>query len=490
MGFFQSFINDANRSRQHLKQERAPLTESPFRRVSTDTPDTVAPLHSATQALDIQHNAFDMQSPKPAEASQPMAPAPAVVDKTKSRSGAQRKARKSAEPTFLPEVQLDGISPKPAKAPPPMKPHAMASTAVAGPATGSWLPPQRKTDKPAAPTSPKPAKASPPVESSPTAFPVAAGPATEAPQRKASKSAEPTRLPKASLGDTGPKPAKAPPPVEPPQAVTGPARTQRKANKSAETTRLLEVEFDDRPPLESHATVSSAPVGPAENRFAPQRQTNQPAQSARLPEVELDDTRQPAKASSSRKPPPGVSPVLTGPANVEEARSWFAAWQEANKSREPVSLKPSGSAAVGSLSSLPEEEPFIPPDSLAKKKRKPILEEAEASIQRERHRQEAEVLSKAHEKAIQTPVPTAQETVMQDSEAKFAPTQQPPQAFGLPSPFADALERPTLAPETSRPQVHIGTIEVIVESAPVVQPKSAPSIGFTRDAGRSYQRRL
>jgi hypothetical protein len=51
-------------------------------------------------------------------------------------------------------------------------------------------------------------------------------------------------------------------------------------------------------------------------------------------------------------------------------------------------------------------------------------------------------------------------------------------------------EKPSPIREKSEPQVRIGTIEVIVESTPVMQRSLPPDAGFTRDPGRYYQRRL
>ncbi|MCL2875451.1 MAG: hypothetical protein FWF12_03975 [Betaproteobacteria bacterium] len=86
------------------------------------------------------------------------------------------------------------------------------------------------------------------------------------------------------------------------------------------------------------------------------------------------------------------------------------------------------------------------------------------------------------QKSAPVPLPEAAMTA--------AAIQQAKQALGLLSSFADAAEKPSSVREKSGPRVQIGTIEVIVESAPAVQQKPSPFTGFTRDPGRYYQRRL
>ena len=82
------------------------------------------------------------------------------------------------------------------------------------------------------------------------------------------------------------------------------------------------------------------------------------------------------------------------------------------------------------------------------------------------------------------------EAVAQQSDATItaASIRQAKEALGLFS--ADAPSPPSPTREKREPQVQIGTIEVIVESTPVVQRSSSQNTGFTRDPGRYYQRRL
>jgi hypothetical protein len=176
------------------------------------------------------------------------------------------------------------------------------------------------------------------------------------------------------------------------------------------------------------------------------------------------------------------------PAVVDEARSQVVPARKANKPAALVYPGPSGAVVVNppDVFGLAEEEV----GRLEKKKKanNPVFE-----VDTQRARQEADVVSsEVQEKRIQTPLPSTQEAVAQDSEARLAAAlaQQANQALELFSPFADAAERSMPTREASGPQVHIGTIEVIVESAPVAQQKPSPGIGFTRDLGRSYQRRL
>jgi len=151
--------------------------------------------------------------------------------------------------------------------------------------------------------------------------------------------------------------------------------------------------------------------------------------------------------------------------------------------KEPPKPKPVVSPGEEAFA-LPEEEVFMLPGPVAKEERKPVLEEAGPPG----YPQKAEaVSSKAPEKKF-SPTP---EATMQESEARLATTvEQARQALGLLSPLVAAAKKPTPTRETSEPQVHIGTIEVIVESAPVVQKKSTPNTGFSRNLSRSYQRRF
>jgi hypothetical protein len=142
--------------------------------------------------------------------------------------------------------------------------------------------------------------------------------------------------------------------------------------------------------------------------------------------------------------------------------------------------------------------------SVHREKRMNVLKTAkaaeipEARIQRaERNEQEASLSAAssfethAHESGG---VPVVRdEATRQRNEAAMTVTaiQQAKQAPGLLSSFVVAAEKPSPpVREKSEPQVQIGTIEVIVESAPAVQQKSSPNTGFTRDPGRYYQRRL
>ena len=83
--------------------------------------------------------------------------------------------------------------------------------------------------------------------------------------------------------------------------------------------------------------------------------------------------------------------------------------------------------------------------------------------------------------------------IAQDNEAAMAAAaiQQAEQALGFLSSFAGTAEKPLPVREKSEPQVQIGTIEVIVESAPAAMQQSpSPNTGFMRDPGRYYLRRL
>jgi hypothetical protein len=96
-------------------------------------------------------------------------------------------------------------------------------------------------------------------------------------------------------------------------------------------------------------------------------------------------------------------------------------------------------------------------------------------------------------KSVQAPLheeaPARKATAPERSETTItaAPIQQA--APGLFS--ANEADEPSSAHGENVPQVQIGTIEVIVESAPLpVQRSPSPNTGFTRDPGRHYQRRL
>ena len=77
---------------------------------------------------------------------------------------------------------------------------------------------------------------------------------------------------------------------------------------------------------------------------------------------------------------------------------------------------------------------------------------------------------------------TAVEAVRRDRQA-FAPEL-------LFSPFTGTAEKPSPVREESGPQVQIGTIEIIVESAQPAPQRFSSDTGFTRDPGRYYRRRL
>jgi len=84
----------------------------------------------------------------------------------------------------------------------------------------------------------------------------------------------------------------------------------------------------------------------------------------------------------------------------------------------------------------------------------------------------------------------AQKAAGRESEAAQA-IQPAGRTPGMVSSFAVAMEKRPAAREKSEPLVRIGTIEVIVESAPPpVRRKSPSDTGFMRDPGRYYQRRL
>ena len=95
-----------------------------------------------------------------------------------------------------------------------------------------------------------------------------------------------------------------------------------------------------------------------------------------------------------------------------------------------------------------------------------------------------------------TPVmPVTPVTVKPDAQereaAKTAETKQRPvNPFEAMPSFASLMEKPTPVREKNEPRVRIGTIEVIVESAPAIREKPTPDIVFTRDPGRYYQRRI
>ena len=218
------------------------------------------------------------------------------------------------------------------------------------------------------------------------------------------------------------------------------------------------------------------------------------------PEVEVEPDRQ-------------IEPRPTaGSAAIAEAGSRSTPRQTAYNPAAPVRLEPSGSTVNPpqrpDVLGLDEDGVSVPPNRPAKEKRanKPVSEEAEVNIRQTRYGQEANLPSdmspEVHEKRIQTSLPLTQEAVVQKSEARSvttpvstpaatpAPTPAQQAAPGLLSSRVDATEKPTSAREKNEPQIQIGTIEVIVESAPVMQRKSSPGTGFTRDLGRSYQRRL
>jgi hypothetical protein len=266
--------------------------------------------------------------------------------------------------------------------------------------------------------------------------------------------------------------------------------------------------------MEPRLTVGPAVVE-ARSRLAPQRKENKPEGPLGVgfeaaASMGLKHAGEPASNRSPAKPvfqkgavdiatqQPTASqlmePRLTvGPA-VVEARSRLGSRRKA----EPVCSSESSSDTVAvnphqqpDAFHLAEEEVFTP--SRLEKKKKASTPVFEGNAQRARHRQEAEEVSpEVHEEKIQMPLTSTQEAAAQGSEARLAAAlaQQANQTLELFSPLVDVAEKSTLAREASGPQVHIGTIEVIVESAPVAQQKSSPSIGFTRDLGRSYQRRL
>jgi len=93
--------------------------------------------------------------------------------------------------------------------------------------------------------------------------------------------------------------------------------------------------------------------------------------------------------------------------------------------------------------------------------------------------------------ATQTSQATMTRAAPTTEAAKAAAVQQATHVPAVLSPsLGNAADKNSLSRERHEPRVQIGTIEVIVESSPAVQPKPSPSTGFTRDPGRYYQRRL
>ncbi|MDR2001344.1 MAG: hypothetical protein LBP94_07425, partial [Zoogloeaceae bacterium] len=168
---------------------------------------------------------------------------------------------------------------------------------------------------------------------------------------------------------------------------------------------------------------------------------------------------------------------------------------------------------------LPEIELAVPPVSKhggrAVSKPKSVLQTAAIAVQAQQPIIEADPVHKPRQKTAPAqvdehvssviPVMRGEETqnkvqrpspkatgVAPEREATMAAAsiQQAKQAREALSPSVHAPPQPLPVREESAPQVQIGTIEVIVESTPVMQRSSSPNTGFTRDPGRYYQRRL
>ena len=403
MGFFQSFINDANRSMQHPLEseavEQALLTESPSEQMLAHAADTAAPLHSTAQAPGTPQGALpDMEFETAA---------PVVMDEAKSPFTPQAKTSPPPKALPLPEMEFETAAPVVEEAKNPFTP-------------------QPKTNPP------------------PKALPL-----PEMEFETAAPVVEEAKSPFTSRAKTSPPPKALPLPemeLETAEPVVEEAKSpftpQAKTSPPPKALPLPEMAFE---------TAEPAVEEEAKSRFVPQRKTNPPA---RLPGVESEVTvstkSRRAKEVASKKHP-------------TESVVQQAAVHVVSRSQELLS----------------EVEPL----PQAKLVAKAMANEATRAMANEATRAlayEAKSHFSPQREANPPPLPARSESREEVLKSR---------GHGMKE---ERTNRP--APESTReasgPWVHIGTIEVIVEAAPVEQPKSPYGIGFGFDAGRSYLRRL
>jgi len=181
-------------------------------------------------------------------------------------------------------------------------------------------------------------------------------------------------------------------------------------------------------------------------------------------EAELPVPHTPHETNKPRNHAPDADSAMTGeaaartdiksaPAALPEASVQKAVGRKVAAFEAAPTIQPAGltTAPVSTFAGVTEKPPETPPQAAAQKAAGRESEEREASP--------------AIQSAGRMTVPV--------------------------SPFAGAMEKRAAAREKSEPMVRIGTIEVIVESAPPpVRRKSPSDTGFMRDPGRYYQRRL
>ncbi len=211
-------------------------------------------------------------------------------------------------------------------------------------------------------------------------------------------------------------------------------------------------------------------------------------EASRLPDVALASPDVVSAPSASIPVPPASSPLAPSPppSRVIPAKAGIQKSTQAENALDAASLRPK--EQTPEVEALPKVAEAAPQHAERDKPNLPT----NPSFETHEHRAGAASVTSDGITPKKAPLPEAampREAVAHKAAITPAPIQQP--APGFLSPSDNQPEKPPTPREKSEPQVQIGTIEVIVESAPpVVQRSSSKNTGFTRDPGRSYQRRL